>query len=58
MDTLILIWVVFGAAAASMAKSKGRRVLPWVLIGVLIGPFAVLVIAVMKPLEGANKDYQ
>lgn len=57
MDTLILIWVVFGAAAVSMAKSKGRRVLPWALIGALIGPFAVLVIAVLKPLDGAAKEY-
>ena len=57
MDQLIFIWVVFGAAAASMAKSKGRNVYFWVFIGLLIGPFAALIISVMKSTETGDKKY-
>ncbi len=53
----LLLWLVFGAAAASMAKSKGRSVALWTLVGLLIGPFAVLVVAVMKPVSGAEQKY-
>jgi len=57
MDQLLFIWIVFGAAAASMAKSKGRNVYFWVAVGLLIGPFAVLIIALMKPTESSDKSY-
>lgn len=57
MENLLLIWIVFGAAAASMAKSKGRNVYLWVALGLLIGPFAVLIVAMMKATETGSKDY-
>jgi len=57
MEQLVLIWVIFGAAAASMAKSKGRNVYFWVLMGMLIGPFAVLIVALMKTTETGDKKY-
>lgn len=57
MQTLILVWVVFAAAAASMAKSKGRSVVLWSLLGVLIGPFAVLVVALMKSTAEGDNSY-
>ncbi|MCF6177862.1 MAG: hypothetical protein L3J63_00535 [Geopsychrobacter sp.] len=57
MEQLIFIWVVFGAAAASMAKSKGRNIYFWIFMGVLIGPFAVLIVAVMKTTETGDKKY-
>jgi hypothetical protein len=57
MDQLIFVWVVFGAAAAAMAKSKGRNVYFWVFVGLLIGPFAVLILAVMKRTETGEKEY-
>jgi len=56
MEYLIL-WVVFGFAAASVAKGKNRNHVLWFLIGLLLGPFALLVIAVMKPAPGANQGY-
>ncbi|WP_020675913.1 hypothetical protein [Geopsychrobacter electrodiphilus] len=57
MEQLILVWVVFGAAAASMAKGKGRNVYLWMLIGVLIGPFAALIVGLMKKTETGDKKY-
>ncbi len=57
MDQFILIWVVFAAAAASMAKSKGRNIYLWVAISLLIGPFAVLIVAVMKTTPKGDSEY-
>ena len=57
MEYLIL-WAVFGFAASSMAKGKNRNVVPWFFLGLLIGPFAILIIAVMKPGPGPDQGYQ
>jgi hypothetical protein len=54
----LFAWVIFGAAAASLAKGKNRNVVRWVIIGLLIGPFALLIIALMKPAAGANQGYE
>lgn len=51
------LWVVFGAAAYSLAKGKNRRAPLWFCIGLLLGPFAVLLIAVMKRLPGPEQKY-
>jgi hypothetical protein len=53
----LIAWALFGAAAASMAKGKNRSVVPWVLIGLLIGPFALLILALLKPAPGADQGY-
>ncbi len=57
MDQLLFVWVVFGAAAASMAKSKGRNIYLWIALGLLVGPFAVLAIAMMKSTDTGDKSY-
>ena len=54
----LIAWALFGAAAASLAKGKNRNVVLWVFIGLLIGPFAVLIIALMKPAPGKDQGYQ
>lgn len=54
----LFAWVMFGVAAASLAKGKNRNVMLWVIIGLLIGPFAVLAIALMKPAPGADQGYE
>ncbi len=54
----LIAWVIFGVAAASLAKGKNRSVPLWVFIGLLIGPFALLLIALMKPAPGADQRYQ
>ena len=53
----LFAWVVFGAAAASMAKGKNRNVLLWICIGLLIGPFAVLIVALLKTAPGKDQSY-
>jgi hypothetical protein len=52
-----IAWLIFGAAAASLAKGKNRNVVFWVFIGLLIGPFALLIIAMMKPGPGPDQEY-
>jgi hypothetical protein len=52
-----IAWLLFGAAAASLAKGKNRNVVFWVVIGLLIGPFALLIIAMMKPGPGPDQEY-
>jgi hypothetical protein len=54
---VLLFWAVFGFAAASFAKGKNRSPLLWGLIGLLIGPFAVLPILLMKPGPGKSQGY-
>ena len=56
MEYLIL-WAVFGFAAASMAKGKNRHAVLWFIVGLLTGPFAVLIIAMMKPGPGRDQGY-
>ncbi len=53
----IIMWGVFAAAAASLAKGKNRNVLLWVGIGLLIGPFALLIIAMLKTAPGEDQSY-
>ena len=53
----LLIWVVFGCAAYSLAKGKNRRGVLWFFIGLLIGPFAILTVALMKPAPGPDQGY-
>ncbi|WP_199177401.1 hypothetical protein [Geothermobacter hydrogeniphilus] len=55
---LFIFWLVFPAAAASLAKSKGKSVPLWVVLGLLLGPFAILAVALTKSGEGADKSYQ
>jgi len=53
----LIAWAVFGFAAASLAKGKNRNVVLWVIMGLLIGPFALLAIALMKPAPGPEQKY-
>lgn len=52
-----LLWAVFPIAAASIAKGKKRNVILWVGIGLLLGPFALLIIGMMKAAPGADQGY-
>ena len=54
----LLIPVIFGIAAGVMAKGKNRNVVLWVLISMLIGPFALLILGLLKPGPGPNQIYQ
>jgi len=52
---LVLIWCLFGLVAAIIANAKGRSGCGWFLLGILLGPFA-LVIAFLPPM--AQKEIQ
>ena len=52
-----IAWLLFGFAAYSFAKSKNRNPILWAVIGLLIGPFALLAIGIMKPGQGPKVDY-
>lgn len=54
----ILLWVVFAVAAGVLAKGKNRNVVFWAILGLLIGPFAILAVALIKPAPGADQGYQ
>jgi len=47
------IWILCGIAAASLATRKGRSGVGWFFLGLLIGPFALLV-AALPPVEKAG----
>jgi len=53
----LILWSLFGFAAASMAQGKNRRKEVWFFIGLLLGPFAVLIVALMKTAEGPKQKY-
>ena len=50
-------WVAFAAAAGSLAKGKNRNIFLWVFIGLFIGPFAALIVAMLKTAPGPEQDY-
>ncbi len=54
----VLMWIAFGCAAASLAKGKNFNVRLWVALGLLLGPFALLIMALRKPGEGPDQGYQ
>ena len=57
MDTVITIGIAFvflcvcPLLAGWIADRKGRRVLPWALLGIVGGIWAVLIVAVMPRVE-------
>lgn len=54
----LFILIVFAAAAGSLAKGKNRNIYLWTILGALLGPFAVLAVALMKPGDGPNQGYK
>ncbi len=54
----LIMWAAFGVAAASVAKGKNFNVPLWVCLGLLIGPFALLIMALRKPGPGPDQGYQ
>lgn len=54
---LLIVWALFAAAAGSVAKGKNRSVALWVCIALVIGPFAILAVALMKTAPGPDQGY-
>jgi hypothetical protein len=53
---LIIGWILFGVGAGSVAKGKNRRVALWVVIGLLLGPFAILIVGLMKAAPAIEQE--
>lgn len=50
-------WLVFPFAAASLARGKKKNVVLWAVLGLLLGPFAILIVALIKPAPDADQGY-
>ena len=46
----IVFWLICAFIAAAIAESKGRSVIGWFFLGLLIGVFAIIIIAVQPSL--------
>ncbi len=44
---LLVIWIICGAVTAIIAASKGRSGAGWLMIGLLLGIFGVILVACM-----------
>lgn len=45
---VVLVWILCGAVAWKIAADKGRRNVSWVVLGQILGPFAI-VLALLVP---------
>ena len=53
----IVVAVIFGVVAGMVAQAKGRSPFGWFLVGFLIGPFSLVVLALPpRPREGAFSE--
>ena len=48
MEFAIAIWIMCGIVSAVIASNKGRNACGWCILGFLIGPFGILLSAVMS----------
>jgi hypothetical protein len=42
MEVAIVIWILFGIITAVVAANKGRSACGWFILGVLLGPFGLI----------------
>jgi hypothetical protein len=54
----LFIPIVFAAAAGALAKGKNRNIFLWAALGLIIGPIAALIVAMMKSAPGPEQDYK
>ena len=57
MMEYLIAWLVFPFATASLARGKNRKIYLGGLLGLLLGPFAILIVALIKPAPGADQGY-
>jgi hypothetical protein len=48
----VIYWLLFGMVAAIIANSKGRSGCGWFLLGMLLGPFSLVVVALSSKKVG------
>jgi hypothetical protein len=52
----VTAWLVVAVAAGWLAEEKGRSAIIWFLVGLVTGPFAVLLVGLAP--RGASGDYR
>ena len=53
MSMYILVAILFGVVSAVIARSKGRTAIGWFLVGLIIGPFSLIVAVLpVRPQDG------
>jgi predicted RNA-binding Zn-ribbon protein involved in translation (DUF1610 family) len=52
MEIGILSWLLFGVVSAVVAKKKGRSGCAWFALGVLLGPFGLILAFAATPQQG------
>ena len=54
---LVFVWILFGIVSAVVAANKGRSGCGWFAIGVLLGPFGlILALVVSKDQKAVEQD--
>jgi double zinc ribbon protein len=48
----ILSWLLFGVVSAVVAKKKGRSGCAWFALGVVLGPFGLILAFAARPQDG------
>jgi MFS family permease len=56
VSVTLLVWVLVAVAAGWLAEEKGRSAVIWFLVGLVSGPFAVLLVGFAP--RGASGDYR
>jgi hypothetical protein len=51
MEAAVIIWLMFGIVSAVVASNKGRSGCGWFLLGVLLGPFGLILSLVVSRNE-------
>ncbi|MFO7578290.1 MAG: hypothetical protein R6W66_11255 [Pelovirga sp.] len=54
---LFVLWIITACGAYAVAKSRGRNYRLWFAVGLIIGPFAVLIVALLPLGANAKKGY-
>ncbi len=54
----LLIWILFACAAYAVANSRGRNKFLWFVIALFIGPFAVLIVALIPLGKDPEQGYK
>lgn len=49
----LIFWILCGIAAAIAASKRGRSSLWWFILGILLGPFGLVFVLLMSPVQPA-----
>ena len=54
--TIAIVWLLFGIVSAVVASNKGRSGCGWFLLGILLGPFGLILAAVVAKNQKVVED--